>query len=310
MRAQGHAASNVLTNALAERAADIIEGAITFAYNELCQKRELRQYGQKTWQENHDGGTQNIMDVGAYRYATGSTRAAPMLPGAQGLAMPVERRPSLTYQGTTQPGMWENMTTALAPHVNTASQYTQSAFAQAHQSTTAYFAGPSSPRTRTTTYVSEGGSLIMQRPAATSILEQVPASAPVYAAPPPPPPPPAASAGGSVFGAPGQLSQMPQQAAGMMRPQGLVQPMSARQPAPAVTQMAPQITPYQTQVPAGFQQQTPRQQVYQQQAPVMAQPAAQMQQPMGYAMQQRAQPQAQSFMQMQPQSGYAVGQYR
>lgn len=261
--AQGQSMHTVLTNAIVDRAADMIEGAVTHAYQEFCNKRELAQYGQKTWMDQNAGHAQKVYDVGMYRYATGSTRETPMMPGAKGMQLPDDftRKKSIVYQGQTQPGVWDTMSTALQPHMNTVYQSTQSAFQQG----AAYF-NPADPRSQAPSMASpcgggsSPGSYMMAqdsgsptnraRPGSVSFAGNTGGQPPfpqAGIAPPPPPPP-------QYQQQPQSLQQMPAQAAGLMRPQGLQAPAYQQPGAPPAYQQPGAAPPPAYQQPAQYQQ--------------------------------------------------------
>jgi len=83
------------SNVIVERAATIIERAVKLAHHEVSQTRQLRSYGQETWEQSHPGQKQYITDVGVYRYAAN--------------AAPTASQTTVTPSAVAQPTLWSSV---------------------------------------------------------------------------------------------------------------------------------------------------------------------------------------------------------
>jgi Ca2+-binding EF-hand superfamily protein len=73
IRGQQMQASNanpLFSAGLFARVAQIVNFALQATWRDHHAKTQLRSYGQQTWAQQHDGQTQRLMDVGAYRYVS------------------------------------------------------------------------------------------------------------------------------------------------------------------------------------------------------------------------------------------------
>jgi len=222
----------IVANAIVERAAYYVDGAMSVAWMEYQQKYSLREYGQQTWAQRTGGEAQQLRDVGVYRYAQNAVGAAPLM-GPMG-------------QTPNQPTLWQNLTNSVAEQTSSAYNSIGNIFT----------AQPRTSRTRSESIVSVGTLGTQRRMSGSIVL------APTQELPPPPPPmpqsPPAVRRmsvtipqATAVAPQPQPqpvvpLQSLPPTAAGLTRPAGLMIPQTygaapaAGMPMPAPQYGAPQ----------------------------------------------------------------------
>eukprot|EP00928_Gymnodinium_smaydae_P007676 TRINITY_DN1274_c0_g1_i2.p1 TRINITY_DN1274_c0_g1~~TRINITY_DN1274_c0_g1_i2.p1 ORF type:complete len:516 (+),score=84.33 TRINITY_DN1274_c0_g1_i2:193-1548(+) len=70
----------VFATTIVNRAAATMEAAVRMAFQEYCNRVQLWEYGQQTWQASHDGQPQHVQDIGLYRTIQGAVQADSSLP--------------------------------------------------------------------------------------------------------------------------------------------------------------------------------------------------------------------------------------